>query len=68
MYCENRKHLATIMNDSAITCDEVIESNDKETNFNEKKKRKQPVKSKISIFYLHFYYIFISYRRIIDSC
>ena len=40
--CENRKYLASIMNDSAITCDEIIESYDEETktiptNFNEKK-------------------------------
>ena len=45
------------MDDSAITCDEVIESYNKETktipiNFNE---IKQPAKRKISIFYLHFY-------------
>ena len=39
------------MDDSAIMWDEVIESYDQETNFNEKK---QPVKRKISIFYLHF--------------
>ena len=45
------------MDNSAIMCDKVIESYDKETktipsNFNEKK---QLVKRKISIFYLHFY-------------
>ena len=45
------------MDDSAITLDEVIASNKKETkiiptNFNEKK---AIVKRKISIFYLHFY-------------
>ena len=55
--CENGKYLARIMDDSAITCDEVIESFDEVTktiltDFNEKKK---PVKRKISIFYLHFY-------------
>ena len=38
----NSKYLANIMNDSVITCDEVIESHDEETktvptNFNEKK-------------------------------
>ena len=47
----------SIMDDSAIMCDKVIESYDKETktipsNFNEEK---QLVKRKISIFYLHFY-------------
>ena len=55
--CENGKYLASIMDDSAIMCDEVIESYDEETktvstNSNEKK---QPVKHRISIFYLHFY-------------
>ena len=47
----------SIMDDSAIMCDKVIESYDKETksipsNFNEEK---QLVKRKTSIFYLHFY-------------
>ena len=48
--CENGKYLASIMDDSAITCDEIIESYDEDakaklhdetksilTNFNEKK-------------------------------
>ena len=35
--CENGKFLASIMNDSAITCDNIRESCKKETNFNEKK-------------------------------
>ena len=40
--CENGKYLARIMEDSEITCDEVIKSYDEEmktipTNFNEKK-------------------------------
>ena len=39
--CENGKYLASIMDDSVIKCDEVIEPNDEEiktipTNFNEK--------------------------------
>ena len=37
-------------------CDEIIESHEEETNFNEKK---QPAKRKISIFYLHFLFITI---------
>ena len=46
------------MNDSAVMCDEDVEANSYDeintipTNFNEKK---NPVKQKISIFYLHFY-------------
>ena len=40
--CENGKYLASIMDDSMITCDEVIKSYDEKiktipTNFNEKK-------------------------------
>ena len=40
--CENKKYLSSILNDSAIICDEVIESYNEEmktipTNFNEKK-------------------------------
>ena len=50
--CEHGKDLANIMYNSAIMCDEVIESYDKETNFNYKK---QPIKRKSSIFYLHLY-------------
>ena len=49
------------MDDSVITCDEIIESYDgngeansyDETNFNEKKTKSQ--KRKISISYLHFH-------------
>ena len=35
--CESGKHLASIMNDSAIIYDEVIEPHDEEISFNEKK-------------------------------
>ena len=40
--CEGRKYLASIMDDSAIMCDEIIESYDQETktiptSFNEKR-------------------------------
>ena len=51
--CENGKYLVSIMDDPAITRDETIEKTKTvPANFNEKK---QPVKHKISIFYLHFY-------------
>ena len=57
--CENGKYLASVIDDSAITCDEVIESYEKDaeaklynkTNFNEKKAIG-----------------FINYYSIIDSC
>ena len=35
--CENGKYLASIVDDSVITCDDVIESYNKEINLNEKK-------------------------------
>ena len=35
--CENGKYLGSIVDHSKITCDEIIESYDEETNFNEKK-------------------------------
>ena len=35
--CKNRKYLASIMDDSAITCDEIIELHDDETKFHERK-------------------------------
>ena len=61
--CENGKYLASIMDDSVITCDEVIESYDEEikTILNEKIKL---VKHIVSIFCLPFYYL----HCIIDSC
>ena len=49
------------MDDSEITSNEVIESKDEETNFNEKKK---PVKWE----FLYFACICINYCSIIDSC
>ena len=49
--CENGKYLASIMDDSAIICDEIIDV--KEPNFN--KKKKKIVKRRIFIFYLLFY-------------
>ena len=54
---ENGKYLASIMDDSAIICDEVVESYDKEIKLFQQIliKRKQSVKCKISAFYLHFY-------------
>ena len=51
------------MDDSAIMCDEVIESYNGETktiptNFNEKE---QSVKGKFPIFYLHFHSLLLHY-------
>ena len=75
--CENGKYLASIMDNSAIICDKIIEaeaksydeakSNDKETkasptNFNEKNITYK--KKKI----LYFTNLFINYHNIIDSC
>ena len=64
--CKNGKYLASIVDDSAIICVEVIESRDEEmktipTNFNEKKATCNAKK-------LSFTFIFINYYGIIDSC
>ena len=45
--CENGKYLASIIDDSVITCDEVIDSYDEEINFNEKN-----ITCKIQNFYI----------------
>ena len=34
--CKNGKYLTSIMDDSAIKCDEIIEPKEEERNFNEK--------------------------------
>ena len=64
--CENAIYLASIMNDSAITCDGIIESNNLKTKaiskiFNEKKTKMQNAKC------LYSTCIFINYYSIIDS-
>ena len=46
------KYLASIMDDSAIMCDEIIESRKEETDL---MKIRQPVKHKTFIFQFHFY-------------
>ena len=61
--CENVKYFASIMDDSAITCNENVESYHEETktiptNFNEKK---ATCKTKN-------FYIFINYYSVINSC
>ena len=51
--CENGEYLANPIDDSVILSDEIIgEKKFIPTKFNEKR---QLVKSKISIFYVHFY-------------
>ena len=70
---KTEKKLASITDDSAITCDEIKESNDEDaaiqshdetntipTNFNEKK---QPVKRKILFFIFYFNLIFMYYKN-----
>ena len=51
--CENGQYLTSIMIDSGIMCDEIIESC-KEV-VDAEAKSNHPVKRKNSIFYLHFY-------------
>ena len=52
--CENGKYLASIMDDSAIMCDEVRESYETKTVSTNSNEKRQPLRYKISIFYLHF--------------
>ena len=67
--CQNAKYLASLMNDSAITCDEIkseVKSNNEETktfhtNFNEKN---ITYNTKL----LYFANLYITYRNVIDSC
>ena len=49
--CENERYLASIMDNSVIVCDELIEKTIR-TNFN---KNKLTCKTQNSIFYFHFY-------------
>ena len=58
--CKNGKYVASIMDDSAITCDEIIESYDEETKtipkyFNEKK-----ATCKMQNFYISLVFLSIS--------
>ena len=65
--CKNGKYLASIINHSVITCDEIISSYNKETKAISKKFNKKKAtckKSKISIFYLQFF----NYYGLIDNC
>ena len=64
--CENRKYLASTMDDSVITCDEVIESYNEEIetipiNFNEKK-----LTCKRQNFYILLVFLLITLALLID--
>ena len=53
--CENEKYLESIMDDSAIKCDEIIESYEEETNIISTSSNEKKTTCKTSIFYLYFY-------------
>ena len=57
--CENRKYLASILDDSMITWNEIIEET-VPTDFNDK--------SSLNTKFLTFTYLFINYNCIFDSC
>ena len=66
--CENAKYLASILDDSAIKCDEIMDLYNEDV---EAKSCKETNLSKAAcntIFFLYFTYIFIGYYWIIDSC
>ena len=48
--CENGKYLTNIMDNSVITCDEIVEEITVPTNFNEKSNLLKKI-----VFYLHFH-------------
>ena len=57
--CETGKYLASVIYDSVITCDEIIEETKRvTTNFNEKSSLQNQKKS---IFYLPFYWLPLPY-------
>ena len=64
------EYLASIMDNSVIMCDEVIESYDEETNFNEKLAtcKTQNYYILLAFFTLLSYFTFITDYSIIDSC
>ena len=70
--CENRKYLASIMDDTAIIFDEVIDANKDAKSNEEKQKQFQQVLMKKSSLEnakcLCFTCMFINYYSIIDSC
>ena len=64
--CENGKYLTSIMDDSAIICDEVIDADadkeansNNETNFNEKKQLSTAIALSIAVS-IYCYYHFIT--------
>ena len=59
--CENEKYFASIIDDSVLTCDDIVDAKAKakdkktKTALTKFTEEIQPVKHKISIFYLPFY-------------
>ena len=61
--CKNGKYLASVIDDSGIACDEIIDTTKTlPTNINVKK-----IICETKIFY-YFTQFFINYHSIIDSC
>ena len=58
--CENGKYLASIIDDSVITCDEVIESCDEETKTIPKNLNEKNVTCKTQSFYILLNYLLIT--------
>ena len=68
--CTNGKYLASIIDDSVITCDEIIDP--KATSYNKETKHFQQILTKKVPFktkkYIYFACLFINYYSIIDYC
>ena len=65
--CENGKYLASIMDDSMITSDEIIESNDEETKTIPKHFNKKKATCKTQSFYILFAFSLITIALLIAA-
>ena len=52
--CKNGKYLVSIIGDSVINCDEIVDAKEAKTITTNLMKKIQSIKNKISIFYLTF--------------
>ena len=61
--CKNGKYLASIIDNSVITCDEIIDTESKSNN-----KETKTVSTNFSTKFLDYTYLCINYHCIIDGC
>ena len=76
--CENGKHLVSIMDDSAITCDEIIDTDAEAKSYDNATSNEEETKATSTNFNeksitcktqnLYFTCLFVNYHYVIDSC